>query len=198
MSPENSLNERLILKSQVKFLRVMSIGLIAAIFALITIEGFIFMRETTVIVPAEVRRPYELGADFASTDYLTDMANYVLDKVLTVTPESIDYNNRVILKMTHPDGYPNLKSSLDAAALRLKKERITTVWIPRNEKVSTNAKTVEVSGQLKTYIADLLTSTHDKTYLVQFTVTLSGRLYVSSIEEVIKRDPATGKPAVQP
>lgn len=198
MSPENSLNERLILKSQVKFLRVISIGLIAVIFALIAIEGFMFMRETTVIVPAEVRRPYELGADFASTDYLTDMANYVLDKVLTVTPESVDYNDRVILKMTHPDGYPSLKSSLDAAALRLKKERITTVWIPRNEKVSANTKTVEVTGQLKTYIADSLTSIRDKSYLVQFTVTLSGRLYVSSIEEIIKRDPATGKPAVQP
>lgn len=198
MSPENAINERDALKGQVKFLRVVIVGLIGLNLGLLGVEGYTLMRETTTIVPPEVRRPYEVGADYASKDYLLDMAGYVLDKVLTVTPETVDYNNRVILKMAHPDGYPTLKTALDAAALRVKQERVTTVWVPRNEKVNERAKTVEVSGQMKTFISDKLTSQRDKTYLVEFTVTVSGRLYVSKIEEVIKRDSAAAKPASQP
>lgn len=197
MSPENAINERDALKGQVKFLRVVIVSLIGLNLGLLGVEGITLMRETTTIVPPEVRRPYEVGADYASKDYLLDMAGYVLDKVLTVTPETVDYNNRVILKMAHPDGYPTLKTALDAAALRVKQERVTTVWIPRNEEVNERAKTVKVSGQMKTFIADKLTSQRDKTYLVEFTVTLSGRLYVSKIEEVIKRDSAAAKPASQ-
>jgi conjugal transfer pilus assembly protein TraE len=97
--------------------------------------------------------------------------------------------------MTHPDGYASLKAALDGAALRIKKERVTTIWMPRNEKVSPNNKTVEVSGEFKTFIADNLTSKREKSYLVQFIVTLSGRLYVSNIEEVVKNDAHAVQPA---
>ena len=127
---------------------------------------------------------------FAGCLDLLDMAGYVLGTVLTVTPESVDYNNRVILKMTDPDGYAGLKTALDAAALRLKQERVTTIWVPRKEEVSERDKRVKVSGKLKTYIADKLTSERDKDYLVEFSVTTSGRLYVSKIEEFLGRAPA--------
>lgn len=198
MTPANAINERDALKSQVKFLRVVIVGLIGLNLVLLGVEAYTLMRETVTIVPPEVRRPYEIGADYANKDYLSDMAGYVLDKVLTVTPETVNYNNKIILKMAHPDGYPALKIALDAAALRIKQQHITTIWVPRNEKVDERAKTVEVSGQMKTFIADKLTSQHDKTYLVEFNITVSGRLYVSKIEEIIKRDPAAAKLAAPP
>ena len=47
----------------------------------------------------------------------------------------------------------------------------------------------------KTFIADKLTSEREKDYLVEFTITTSGRLYVSKIEEIVKRDPSANKPA---
>ncbi len=195
MTPSNALNERDALRGQVRFLRVTLIGALAAILALIALNGFLVLNEKTAIVPPEVRRPYELGANYANKEYLLDMASYVLDQVLTVTPETVDFNNKKILRMTHPDGYGALKTTLDAAAQRLKQERVTTVWIPRSERVNEQAKLVEVTGQLKTFIADKLTSQRDKSYLIEFTITTSGRLYVSRIEEVVKRDPAADKPA---
>ena len=141
------------------------------------------------------KRPYEIGSNYANKDYLLDMAGYVLSTVLTVTPETVDYNNKVILKMADPDGYAGLKTALDAAAMRLKQERVTTIWVPRKEEVSEQDKRVKVSGKLKTFIADKLTSEREKDYLVEFTITTSGRLYVSKIEEIVKRDPSANKPA---
>jgi conjugal transfer pilus assembly protein TraE len=198
MSPDNAINERDSLKGQVRFLRSVVIGLIGLNVALLGLEAYTLMTAKEIVVPPEVRRPNEIGSNYANSDYLLDMAGYVLDKVKTVTPETVDYNNKVILKMAHPDGYGALKTMLDAAALRVKQDRVTTVWIPRNEKVNERAMTVEVSGQLKTFITDKLTSQLDKAYLVQFSVTTSGRLYVLKVEEVVKRDSAAKPAAAQP
>lgn len=195
MTPEKANNERAALKGQLRFHRAMNAGLLTILLIGVLLLGWVILRDTTRIVPPEVRRPYEIGAHTANPDYLLDMADYVLGMVLTVTPETVEHNNQVILKMTDPTGYATLKTALDAAALRLKKERVTTLWVPRKEAVSTRAKRVQVSGKLKTFIADKLTSEHNKDYLVEFTVTTSGRLYVARIEEVIPRDAA--KPAGQ-
>ena len=197
MSPENNANERTALSGQIKFLRILLVGLIGVNLGTLAVLGITMQREHTIVVPPEVRRPYEVGADYASNDYLLDMAGYVLDKVLNVTPETVDYNIRVISKMAHPDGYANLKTSLNAAALRLKKERVTTVWIPKNEEVDITKKVVVISGEIKSYIADNLVSRKDKSYLVQFIVTLSGRLYVSRIEEIVKQNTDAAQPASQ-
>lgn len=190
MAPEQATNERDRLQSQVRFLRATNAGQLAVLLLLVLLLGFVVVRDTTKIVPTEIRRPYEIGANYANKDYLLDMAGYVLGTVLTVTPESVDYNNRVILRMADPDGYAGLKTALDAAALRLKQERVTTIWVPRKEEVSERDKRVKVSGKLKTYIADKLTSERDMDYLVEFSVTTSGRLYVSKIEEFLGRSPA--------
>ena len=188
MSPNNAANERLLLHSQVRFLRVVVVALSVVLAITLILLGLVVFRETTRIVPPEVRRPYEIGANYANRDYLSDMAEYVLDKVLTVTPASVSYNNNVILKLTHPDGYGPLKAYLDAAALRIKKEQISTIWVPRNEQVNESDKTVKISGTYKTFIADKLVSERQKEYLVQFVMTSSGRLYVSKIDEVVKSD----------
>lgn len=197
MSPEIAKNERALLISQIRFLRLLVIGLMPSILGLICVAGYLVLTQVTHIVPPEVKRPYELGGGHANSDYLTDMANYVLDKVLTVTPETVDYNNKVILKMAHPDGFGALKTTLDAAAIRVKQDRISTIWVPRTEKVMEQAGVVEVSGLRKTFIADKLTSQTEKTYIVQFSLTTSGRLYVSKIEEMVKRDTSAAKPAAQ-
>lgn len=190
MNPANAKNERDGLKLQLAFQRNVIYGLISLSAVIGVGWGWTVVNSTVAIVPPEVKRPYELGANYASRDYLADMANYVLQMRGTVSPDSVDYQNKVILKMTDPDGYGKLKSELEGAALRIRKDRIATVWTPRKESVSERDKTVRVSGSLKTYIADVLTSTRDQEYLVEFNVTSSGRLYVLKVAEVVKPDPA--------
>ncbi len=191
MTPDNANNERSALLSQIRFHKLMSLILAVIIFGGMIIFGYVLVRDTTKILPPEIRRPYEIGANYANKEYLLDMANYVLGTVLNVTPENADHNNKVILKMAHPDGYPTLKTALDAAAMRIRQEKVTTIWVPRKEEVFERDKRVKVNGKLKTYIADKLTSEREKNYIVEFTITTSGRLYVSKIEEIIKKDSGT-------
>ena len=195
MNPSNAQNERDTLRGMVTFQRNVIYGLIALGMGLTAGWGWTVMNQIVAIVPPEVKRPYEIGSNFGSKDYLADQANYVLSAVLTVTPDTVDHNNQVILKMTDPDGYPKLRAELEAAAIRMKKERVTTVWIPQKEEISVRDKRVKVKGRLKTFIADVFTSERDKEYIVDFNITSSGRLYVLKVQEVVKPDPA--RPAGQ-
>ncbi|HHV7523702.1 TPA: type IV conjugative transfer system protein TraE [Burkholderia orbicola] len=188
MKPQNAANDRAQLEASVRFQRALIFGLCAALIITISFFGIFVLRDPTKIVPPEVRRPYEIGSNYANREYLSDMATYVLDRVLTVTPASASYNNSVILRMTHPDGYGPLKTQLDAAALKIKKEQISTVWVGRNEQVNESQLSVKVSGTYKTYISDKPVGEKDKSYIVQFIVTSSGRLYVLKIDEVVKPD----------
>jgi len=195
MDPKIALNERTLLKAQNAFQRTLIAGLVLLNILWAGVMAWLIAHQETVVVPPEVRRPYEIGASYVNKDYLSDMANYVLSMIGTVTPDSVDYNNTVILKMTHPDGYSQIKTELDGAAVRIKSDRITTVWTPRTEQIDEATQTVVIGGTLKTFIADKLTSTHERRYLVQFTVTISGRLYVSKMQEIVDdggANPASG------
>lgn len=196
MKPEHARNERDVLKSQISFQRYVIAGALGL--SVVLAGGWMWtaMNSVVAIVPPEVKRPYEIGSNFGNRDYLSDMANFVLQTVLTVSPDSVDYNNKVILKMTDPDGYGKLKADLEGAALRMKRDRVSTVWTPRKEEIQERDKRVKVSGRLKTYVADTLTSDREREYLIEFNVTAAGRLYVVSLQEVVKPDPA--RPAGQP
>lgn len=190
MSPENAAINTAALQSQLGFYRVLCLSLSLVLLGGVGVLGFVLLKDTVKIVPAEIRKPYEIGANYANRDYLADMAAYVLGSVLSVTPESVDHNNKTILKMTHPDGYPTLKTALDASAARLKKERITTLWNARNETIDERNLVVRASGTVKTFIADKLVSDTPRDYSVKFLITTSGRLYVTKIEEIVKADAA--------
>ena len=192
MSPENAARNSAVLHSQLRLYRLLCFVLSLVLLGGVVILGFVLLRETIRIVPPEIRRPYEIGANYANKDYLAEMSAYVLSSVLTVTPDTVDYNTKVILKMTHPDGYATLKTALEASAARLKRERITTIWSLRSEVVDERNLTLKASGSLKTYIADKLVSESPKDYFVKFLVTTSGRLYVTKIEEIVKSEAAAG------
>lgn len=195
MHPNQDANERIKLERQLKFTRVCLFFSLVACLVLALVDGYKTMHETTRVVPPEVRRPYVIGPDTANTDYLTDMSDYVLDKLLTTSPEIVDFNNQVVLKMATPEQYPALKTTLDTAALRIKRERITTLWTPRSRSVDRAANRVTTTGTLKTYISDVLVSSEQKSYVVELSFDLSGRTHVSKAAELVRTEAPRGSSA---
>jgi conjugal transfer pilus assembly protein TraE len=177
MTPANSVDRAIRAQAEARVLRIITMGSLTV--SVILAGGWMLAAHSSkiIIVPPVVTRQYEIGASYASVDYLTD---------------SVEYNNKVILRMTHPDGYSKLKTNLETAAARIKKERIATVWEPRDEwQVSEADNTVRATGILKTYIADVMTSSVQKDYVVGFNLSNDGRLYVSKIQEIAKSDPTS-------
>lgn len=188
MHPKNGQNERDQLKDQSAFQRRLILRLVALCGVQTAGWGWTAFHSKVTVVPPGVSRAYEIGAGFGSADYLVDMANYVLQLLYTNSPDSVDHNNAVLLKITDPAGYGNMKVQLDAAALRLKQLKVSTVWTPAKEEVIDRKLRVKSSGRLKTYIADVLTSNLLKEFQIEFSINNSGRLHVLNAQEVVKAD----------
>lgn len=184
MSPDQAQNERVKLAKDVRFHRIATFGLLLALFGSIALNGYMVLKDPVKLVPPVIKRPYEIGSSITNADYLVDLSDYVVSTIYTVTPETVDHNVKTILKIAHPDGYANLKSELNVAAARIKKERISTIWVGRDEDVQPRAGVVTARGKLKVYIADKLVSEKDKTVRVRFETTISGRTYVADVKEI--------------
>ncbi|KUY72697.1 conjugal transfer protein TraE [Burkholderia cepacia] len=187
MHPDNAANERAKLLSDVKFLRVCLVLALGSIVLLLILVMFLVIRDPTRLVPPEIRHAYVIGSGTANGDYLSDMSDYVLSLQATTTPEMVDHNNSVILKMTDPASYPAIKAMLDAAAIRIKRERITTIFVMRTKSIDRPNNRVTTTGTFKTYIGDKLVGEEDRSLLVAFNITLTGQTYVQQLAQVDSR-----------
>ena len=157
---------------------------------LCAVLGYVLFRDNVIIVPPVVREEYAIGAE-TSQKYLVDMAEYVVTTLRTINKDNVDYNNKIILKMVDDDTLPSLRKTLDAQAVRIKKEDITSVWSGSTAEPSIVGKnTVILSGRLRTYYSDKLVSNESKEYKVEFGLSGLGKIYVKKVEEV--------KPDVEP
>lgn len=197
MKPSIGADVRQQLEATVKSQRFHLFAQYVVLSLVLVILLIVLIRERTVITPLGGRRAYEVGADYGDKNYLLDMSEYVLSNLGNVTPENIDHNNSILLKLADPEGRPELKTQLDAAAIKVKKDGISTVWAPEKEEISLDDKRVITKGRLITYIADKRTSNLEKTYVVEFKISWSGHAYLVKAAELVK-DPITGKPAEQP
>jgi len=190
MKPQAAQNERDRLAEEVRHLRWQS-KLLTALGILLAC-GLVWtgLHSRVMVVPPEVRRPYEVGAGYGNVDYLSDMSDYVMQLLYTNTPDSVDHHHGVLLKMTDPDSYGSMKAQLDAAALRSKALKVSSVWTASKSDVYSRDLRVRISGRMKTYIADVPTSNGAKQFLVEFSINSSGRLNVLNVQEVVKADPA--------
>ncbi|KMQ81317.1 IncF plasmid conjugative transfer pilus assembly protein TraK [Candidatus Burkholderia pumila] len=125
----------------------------------------------------------------ARGDYLiSDISDYIVDLQATTIPETVDHNNATILKMTDPDSYPTIKPMLDAAAIRIKRERITTIFVKRTKSIDHPNNRVIITGTFKTFIGDKLVDSEDRSLLTVASTELAGR----AIKKVIHTGNATG------
>lgn len=188
MNPEKSKIRADQVRNQNRYLRGLSVILSLAVLGLVGLLFFVISRDTTKIVPAVVTRPYSISGYEANAEYLSDMGDFIIAKVFSVNPITVDYNNTSILKLTDPDQYPQLKTTLDIAADRVKKDQISTVWSSTRVEAMPDQNRVFVKGMLATYIADKQVSNASKEYSVDFVFKSTGRLYISAIKEVVRND----------
>jgi conjugal transfer pilus assembly protein TraE len=194
MSPDASNQERQKLRRGISFHRALNIVQALCNLVMVCLLFWVVFNQRTILTPPEIRKEYEVGPSTANKEYLQDMAHYVLSSVLDVTPDNIDHRVRTVLKMTDPDGYPELKAALDSAATRIKKEQIATQWSPEKIAFSEKDMWVKVRGRIKTYIGDKSIDNSQKEYVVQFKITNSGRLYVKSLQEIVDTRTAGKQP----
>jgi conjugal transfer pilus assembly protein TraE len=145
-------------------------------------------RERVVVVPPSIHKSFWVESDRVSAEYLEQMAYFLLQLTLNVTPQSVDHQTRVLLQYAAPASFGELRSALAIAAERVKRDGASTVFSAHDLVVDEHAQRVGVRGQLTTFISDRRVSEVSKGYAIELQYT-GGRIFLKTFRETNPHDP---------
>jgi len=151
-------------------------------------------RERVVVVPPTIHKTFWVEDERVSAEYLEQMAYFLMQLTLNVSPLSVDHQSKVMLQYAAPAAYGELRTALSSAAERLKRDGAATVFSPRDLIVDERFLKVGIRGQLTTFISDRRVSEVAKGYAIEFQYT-AGRIFLKSFRETNPNDPLETKPS---
>jgi type IV conjugative transfer system protein TraE len=159
------------------------LGLTLANLALVT--KVTSSEEKWVLIPQnDVGHHIPLSSSKYSDKYFIDWANNIVQTILCVNPDSIDWKTHQILEITITK-YGDLKEQLQNDAERVKHDQISTVFYPKQFNVSQATQTVEVKGQHIAYFGkDSEPVTTEKTYRLTWVVREHGLVFLKDFVEI--------------
>ena len=145
-------------------------------------------RERIVVVPPEIHKTFWVEDTRASGEYLEQMAYFLMQLTLDVTPQSVDHQATVLMQYAAPAAYGEMHTAMLAASERLKRDGASTVFSPRDIVVDQGSQRVGIRGQLTTFISDRRVSVVSKGYAVELEYA-AGRLLLKTFRETNPNDP---------
>jgi conjugal transfer pilus assembly protein TraE len=145
-------------------------------------------RERVVLVPPQISKTFWVESERVSAEYLEQMAYFLVQLTLNVTPQSIDHQSRMLLQYAAPAAYGELRSALATAADRLKRDGASTVFSAQELAVDERKQRVGVRGLLTTFISDRRVSEISKGYAIELAYA-GGRIHLKAFRETHPNDP---------
>ncbi len=148
--------------------------------------------ERVILVPPTIHKSFWVESDKVSTEYLEQMGYFLVQLVLNVTPQSVDYQSKLLLQYAAPASYGEIRTAMAVTGDRLKRDGAATVFSPRTINVDEHALKVAVQGQLTAFIGDRRVSDVSKSYLIELQYAL-GKITIKSFKETNANDPLETK-----
>ena len=162
----------------------------------LVLAGFVVRitnRERVVIVPPTIHKTFWVASDRVSSEYLEQMAYFLMQLTLNVTPQSVDHQAKVLLQYASPGSFGELRTALATAAERLKRDSASTVFSAQDLTVDERGLKVGVRGQLTTFISDRRVSEVMKGYAIELQYS-TGRIFLKAFRETNPNDPLETHP----
>jgi conjugal transfer pilus assembly protein TraE len=166
----------------------MLVNLVLAVFA-VRLAG----HERIVVVPPSIHKTFWVESDRVSSEYLEQMAYFLMQLTLNVTPQSVDHQAKVLLQYAAPASYGELRTALLGAAERLKRDGASTIFSAQDLSVDERALKVGVRGQLTTFISERRVSEVSKGYAIELQYS-GGRVFLKAFRETNPNDPLETQP----
>jgi hypothetical protein len=110
------------------------------------------------------------------------MGYWIVQQYASTTPTSVAYQNSLLLKYVHPAVYGPLSVRFEAGANKIKRENLSTHFMPREVRISEKGQAVAFIGTQTTWIADKRAPNQIKAYIVVFDYDGSST-YVKEVRE---------------
>ena len=145
-------------------------------------------RETvTVLVPATAGPAWEIaggaGTGLARTRYLEDMARTVAVTLLTLTPENAAHVRLATARMSHASARGAIGAWVEAEAARMAGRDMASAFYPTEIKADPARLSVDIAGELVTWIGREESSREDRRYRLAFRID-AGRIGLLRFEQM--------------
>ena len=144
-------------------------------------------RETvTVLVPATAGPAWEIGGGgvgMAGARYLEDMARTVAVTLLTLTPENAGHVRLAAARMSHASARGAIGAWVEAEAARMAGRDMASAFYPTEIEADPARLSVEIAGELVTWIGREEAAREDRRYRLAFRVD-AGRIGLVRFEQL--------------
>lgn len=160
---------------------------IIALSVVIIAEGIListlFKEKQVVILPPKIEKQFTVAGNKLSKEYLQQVAEYIADRVLSVSPMNVDesFDEIVPFLTTDPDLVKQIKNSLALQAKKIKDNDVYQIFYPMKFYVNDRERKMYVEGILKKMTGNTYIGQEKVILELGFTVR-NGRLFITSIQ----------------
>ena len=150
--------------------------------------GFAGRETATVLLPAAAGPAWEVGGSAAGmgpagTRYLEDMARTVAVTLLTLTPENAGHVRLAAARLSHASARGAIGAWVEAEAARMAGRDLASAFYPDSIEADPERLTVEISGELVTWIGREEAAREDRRYRLAFRMD-AGRIGLLRFEQM--------------
>lgn len=139
--------------------------------------------ERIVIVPPTINKTFWVDSDNAAPEYLEQMAYFMAQLALSVTPSNARFQLDLLLKHTSPSYYHPLKQANENYLKKISKEPVITFFVVQKMDTNPKDKAVLMTGIQSTFLNGIKLPDKPKKFLIQFSFD-GGKIALSNFKEI--------------
>lgn len=163
-----------------------ALSLILLLIVLLQTVLLFLKKERVIVSPLDAKQSYWVEGNQFSPSYLEEMTLFFCHLLLDITESNILPQGEVLLRHISPKSYGAFKIKLLEDEKRLKKEQLSLHFTPQDMQLFPDSLTIEVTGDLISYVSREKISQNRETYRLTFEQR-RGRLFLQSFK-LIKSD----------
>ncbi len=177
--------------NDLKFQRNVVTGVCAVLLATNVVQStwLFFRHERVIITPPQLTQSFWVEGNQFSPQYLEEMALHYAHFLLDVTEKNVLYQGEILLRYVAPEAYGAFKAKILADEKQLKNDHLSTRFSPLDVVVHPNRLSVELTGEMMSYVGDKKISQVKETYQIRFR-SQSGKLLIEDFM-LLKSDTKT-------
>jgi conjugal transfer pilus assembly protein TraE len=152
---------------------------------------FIFFRsEKIILLPPETKQSFWVEGNAFAPSYLEEQGLYFAHLILDISESNVLSQGEILLRSVDSEEHGVFKAKLLEDEKRLKKDHLALHFTPVECDVYPESLSLDVSGDLSSYVGSKKVTSHRETYRVEFTAQ-KGRLFLKKFT-LLKTDQTNG------
>jgi len=171
------------LSDRLRYMRLISIGLLASNVFLIFLVWWSLARQERIIVPVDVKEAFTISGSRVDASYLRQMAIFFSSARLNITSSNVKANHKIVLQYTDQELYNKFVSILSTEEEEIIKQNISAVFYPEEVIPDPQKITVLIKGTMARFVGNVPLPTVKKNYLIKFSYR-NGNLKITEFADV--------------